>query len=120
ETHPAPRKWHQFPDKIVMYSAIFSQKDVDLLQFVLDLARVATGQQYEQIQRSVIELQFSLFRATPNDFGGFLLPAAPAGIEPIKNLHLRPFGQRLVKRATLVDLRCADQKYDPGSEVVVL
>src|SRR5947207_11346917 len=101
-----------------MYSAIFSQKDVDLLQFVLDLTGVATGQQYEQVQCGVIELQFPLFRATPNDFGGFLLPATPAGIEPIKNLRLRQFEQRLVKRATLVHFSGADQKYDVGSGAV--
>src|SRR4030095_1159761 len=118
ETHPAPRKGHQFPDKIGMYSAIFSQKDVGLLQFVLDLAGVATGQQYEQIQRGVIKLQFSLFRATPNDFGGFLFPAAPAGIEPIKNLDLRPFGQRLVKRSTFINLSGADQECDARSWAV--
>src|SRR5439155_2978177 len=108
ENDSGARKRHELADTIDLDFAFFAKEDVDLLQLVLDLARVAAGQQNEEIERVVIELQFPLLRAATNDFGRFLLPATTAGVEPIKNLHLRPFNQGLIKRAPLVHFRGAD------------
>src|SRR5947208_1622583 len=70
-----------------MNCAVFSQKDIDLLQLVLDLPCVAAGEQHEQIERILIELEFFFFGAPPDNFGRFFLPATAAGIEPINNLN---------------------------------
>ena len=93
-----------------MHCAVFSQKDIDLLQLVLDLPCVAAGEQHEQIERILIELEFSFFGAPPDNFGRFFLPATAAGIEPIKNLYLRSFDQRLVKPTPFVHFGSADQE----------
>src|SRR5262249_9046787 len=95
-----------------MNRAIFSEKRVDLLQLIIDLARVAASQQHKKIQRIIVELEFSFFRAPPDDLGRFLFPAASAGIEAIEYLHVCSLEQRLVKRATLVHFGGADQKRD--------
>src|SRR5206468_11569 len=97
--------------------AFFAKENVDLFQLVLDLARVTASQQNEQIERIIIELQFPRLRTAANDFGRFFFPAAPAGVEPVKNLHLRSFNQRLIKRATLIHFDGTDQEYHVGAEV---
>src|SRR5438094_10664689 len=95
-----------------------TEEDFDFFQFVLDLTGVTAGKQNKQIERILVEAQLSFFRATSNDFDRFLFPAAPAGIEAIENLHLRPFHQRLIKRAPLVHVSGADQEDDVRSEAV--
>ena len=78
EDHARARERHDFPYKIEMHCAIFSQENVDLLQLVFDLTRIAASEQYEQIQRILIELEFPFFRATPDDLCRFLLPTGSA------------------------------------------
>jgi hypothetical protein len=119
ENDARPRKRHQFTNDIGFHDAIFSKKSVDLFQFVLDLARLATSEQYKEIERILVELEFSLLCALLNYLGGFFFPSTSTGIEPVENLHLRSFEQRLIKRAAFVDLSRADQKRDTRSETAV-
>src|SRR3984893_15926681 len=81
------RKRNELAHKIDIYLPIFPKVDVDLLQFVVDLARIAASEQDEQFQCVVVELQFSFGGARPNHFAGFFFPSAAAGIESIDHLH---------------------------------
>src|SRR6266436_5182129 len=101
ENDTCAREWHDFPDKIDIHCAIFPQECVDLLQLVLDLARVAPRQQDKKIERVVLKLEFSFFRALSNDFSCFFFPTGASGVEPIKNLQLCSFNQQFVKPAPL-------------------
>ena len=49
--------------------------EIDLFQFIVDLSRIAAGEQHEEIKRVVLELQFSHLRFFPNDLRRFLFPA---------------------------------------------
>ena len=92
---------------------------VDLLQLVLDLPRVAPSQQHKKIERIIVELKFSFFRMASDDFACFLFPTGATRVQPIKNLDLCAFDQRLVKPASLVHIGSADQKRDLGTDTAV-
>ena len=110
ENHAGPREWDQLADNINCRGPLLLQKDVDLLQLIVDLAGVAASEQDEQIERVVLELQFALVRPVAGDLGHFYLPAVAGGIEPVENLHLGAFYERFVKRAPLVHVGCTDQE----------
>ena len=93
--------------------------NVDLFQFIIDLARVAPSQQNEQIEGIIIELQFLFLRAVTNNLSRFLFPAGPRGVEPINHLQFRAPGQGFIKRAAFVHVDRADQEHDTGAEVGV-
>ena len=94
---------------IDFYSTLSAKEDVDLIQFILDLASVTARQQNEKIQRVIVELKFVPFRPPPDDFGRFFFPSAPTGIEAIENLQFGAFGERFVKRAPFIH-RCGTQQ----------
>src|SRR3982751_825001 len=52
------REWHQLAHLLDADTALGATMQIDLLQLVLDLTRIATGQQNEKIERVVIELKF--------------------------------------------------------------
>ena len=81
---------------------------IDLLQFIVDLSRIATGEQHEEIKRVVLELQFSQLRFFPDDLGRLLFPAGARRIESIDYLHFGAFRERFVERPPLVRLGRAD------------
>ena len=99
-----------------MNCAIFFQENVDLLQLVLDLTRVASREQHKEVERVIIKLEFSFFRAPSNDFSRFLFPTGATRVDPVKNLQLCSFDQRLVEPAALVNFGGADQKCNLGTE----
>jgi len=92
------------------FTRALCQVDVDLFQFIFDLARVAAGEKDEKLERVAIKLQLPLFRARLDHLGRFFLPTAAARIEFLENLKLGAFGERFVKRASFIDFDCADQK----------
>ena len=91
------RQRHELADKIDIHLALFPEEDIDLFQFVLDLARVAAGKKDEELERVVRKLELSLFRPHLDHFGRFLFPTASTGIELVENLKLRALGQRFVE-----------------------
>src|SRR5207302_5802632 len=119
ENDACARERHQLANKIDTHYAILAKESVELFQFVIDLARVAAGKQYEQIKRIRIELEFPFFRTLLNDFGCFFFPTGSARVEPVKDLDLCTFDQRLVKRTSLIHFGRADQKRNLGTDTAV-
>ena len=78
EDNARARKWDELAHLIGIHSPLFTEKNVDLLQFVIDLSGIAASQQNKQIERVIVELQLSFLRFVANDLCRFLLPAAPA------------------------------------------
>ncbi len=113
-------KRHQLAHLVDVDLTLAAQVKVDLFQFVLDLAGVATGQQHEKIERLLFKLQAARLCASSDDLGGFLFPARAGRVEPVDHLQLSAFAERLVKRAPLVDFGRADQqghfRTQPGLE----
>ena len=93
--------------------------NVNLFQLVIDLSRIASGQQDKQFKRSLLEFQFSLFCAAQNNFSCLFFPPGSCRIEPVENLNLRAFNQHLVKLASLIDFCGADQKRDSVANTAV-
>src|SRR5262249_1451293 len=91
ENDACPRKRHQLTNQFRSHNAVLSKKGVDLFQFVIDLSSVATSQQHKKIERIVVELEFSFLCVLLNYLKCFFFPSTSAGIEPVKNLHLRSF-----------------------------
>ena len=94
-----------------VHRALGAEIEIDLLQLVLDLPRVAAGQENEEIERFLIELQPSLSRGLSHE-RSVAASSQPDrdGIELVDDLQLGVFGERFVKRAALIHFRRADQK----------
>src|SRR5438477_5851104 len=86
EDDSGAREWDQITDNADIHCALLADEDVDLVQFVLNLPRVAARQQDKQLERIVAELEFPFFCARARDFSGLFFPAAPGRVEPIENL----------------------------------
>ena len=56
EDHTSARKWNKFANVLHDYLPILPKEDINFLQLVFDLTRVATGQQDEKFQRDIIEI----------------------------------------------------------------
>src|SRR4029077_19796510 len=108
ENYSGTREGNQLTNKLNTHGAIFPEERVNLFQLVIDLSRIASGQQNEQFKRSLIEFQFSLFCTAQNNFSCLFLPAGPPRIEPVENLKLCAFYQRLVERTPFVPFCGAD------------
>ena len=57
ENHPGPGERHQLTHLFNPDTAFLAQKEIDLFEFVVDLARVAAGQQHEEFERLFVELE---------------------------------------------------------------
>src|SRR5260370_6757450 len=119
ENDSSVREGHQLANKIDIHLALFAKVDVDLFEFAVDLARVAAGEKDEDLERVVIELQLSLFRARLDHLGCFLFPAAATRIEFLENLQLGAFSQPLLNRTPPLTLHCPYQTCNSGSQTLL-
>ena len=90
---------------------------IDLLELVCYLPRVATGQKNEERECLLIKLEPSLTRGFLHEVARCFFPAGAIRIQLVDHLRFRVLGERLVKRAALIDLRSADKKSYFGSKI---
>ena len=85
--------------------------EIDFLKLVADRARIAAGQENEEIERFVIETAAgaSCLTNRTRSVAASSQPLA-TGIEFVENLELGAFRERFVKRAPLIHFRRAEEK----------
>src|SRR5690349_10068325 len=111
ENHRRPRNRDQCP-YLFDRDRTLRRIERQLFQLVGNHARVSAGGKDEKLQGFVLKFQAAFLCCGADNLTGVFFPTAPVQIRLIENLNLRQFGQRLVKRSTLVWIDRANEKCD--------